>query len=147
MSYFKTSLINFRPSYCDMVALYPYAANEGTGPNDPSQYDWSMKYMLPAMLTDLANSGWNNSTEPLVALPQAFGYLTYVAPTGADLSTQMTAYCQAGAVALMVYSWDDGYPSANPASPSAEPANSADLRAGIAQGLTQCQSYWPKSHS
>lgn len=146
MSYFKIALTNFRPSYCDMVALYPYAVNEGTGPNDPSQYDWSMKYMLPAMFGDLEDRGWNSAAEPLVALPQAFGYLTFVAPTGADLSTQMAAYCKAGAVALLAYSWDDGFSSADPKSPSIEPVNSADMRAGLKQGLTQCQSYW-RSHN
>lgn len=143
MSYFETALTNFSPSYCDLVALYPYAIDDGAGPDDPSQFDWSMTYLLPAMFGDLENRGWNRSIQPLVGVPQAFGYGNYVAPTGADVTTQMTAYCKAGAVALLAYSWDDSYLAANPNSPSAEPVNSADLRAGLARGLTQCLSYWP----
>lgn len=145
MSYFNRAVTNFRPSYCDLVALYPYAANNGAGPNDPSQYDWSMTYLLPVMFEKLEDAGWDSSKEPLIGMPQTFGYLTYVAPTGVDIVTQMTAYCKAGAVALLVYSWDDGYPSAYPESPSTEPANSADMRAGLGQGLTQCRSFWPRA--
>jgi hypothetical protein len=142
MSYFAKSLINFSPSYCDMVALYPYAANSGTGTNDPSQFDWSMKYLLPEMFKELEDRGWDSSAEPLIGMPQAFGYDGYVAPTGADLANQMTAYCNSGAVALLAYSWNDGYPSEYPDRPSTEPVNSADMRSGLAQGLGQCQSYW-----
>ena len=122
MSYFAKSLINFSPSYCDMVALYPYAASSGTGTSDPSQFDWSMKYLLPEMFKELEDRGWDSSAEPLIGMPQAFGYDGYVAPTGADLVTQMGAYCNSGAVALLAYSWNDGYASANPNSPSTEPA-------------------------
>lgn len=147
LSYFRKSITNFRPSYCDMVALYPYAVNTGTAPNDPSHFDWSMTYLLPTMFRDLREHGWDVSAEPLVGFAQAFGYLQYVAPTGADLSAQMAAYCKAGAVALMVYSWDDGYPSVNPEKPSAEPSTSNDMRSGIAHGLTQCRRIWPSTRS
>lgn len=142
MSYFAKSLTNFSTSYCDMVAIYPYAANSGTGPNDPSQYDWSMKYLLPEMFKELQDRGWDSSAEPLIGMPQAFGYSSYVAPTEADLATQMTVYCNAGAVSLLVYSWNDGYPSAFPDKPSTEPVNSVEMRNGITQGLSQCQRYW-----
>jgi hypothetical protein len=147
MSDFETALTNFSPRYCDLVALYPYATNYGVGPNDPSQYDWSMTYMLPAMYEDLEKRGWNPSTEPLVGVPQAFGWGNYVAPTGADITTQMTAYCEAGAVALLAYSWEDSYALANPNGSFTEPVNSADMRAGLARGLTRCLSYWPKISS
>ena len=140
---FKKSLTNFSPGYCDMVALYPYAVNLGTGPNDPSQFDWSMTYLLPAMLQDLEDHGWEPSAQPLVGVPQTFGYDKAVAPTAADITTQMAAYCKAGAVALIAYSWDDGYSWAHPSIPVTEPFNSVDMRSGLAQGLAACQTYWP----
>jgi len=143
LSYFKKALTNFRPSYCDMVALYPYAVNSGTGPNDPSQYDWSMTRLLPAMFKDLEDLGWNSSKEPLVGIPQAFGCGQYVTPRESDIVTQMSAYCKAGAVALIAYSWDDGYHSKYPDRPYTEPVNSAAVRAGLASGFAQCQKYWP----
>jgi hypothetical protein len=143
---FKQALINFRPSYCDIVALYLYAGNMGYGyPKDPSQYDWSMTYLLPAILKDLEGAGWSSSTEPLVALPQAFGYDDWITPTGADLATQMTAYCKAGAVALFAYSWEDDYPVYNPNNPYLELFNSEDLRTGLQSGFTQCRTYWPQT--
>lgn len=142
---FKLDLINFRPSYCDMVALYLYAGNMGYGyPKDPSQYDWSMIYLLPAILKDLGSLGWNGATEPLVAIPQAFGYGYWVTPSGADLASQMTAYCKAGAVALFAYSWEDDYPVLNPNSPYTELFNNEDLRAGLENGLIKCRTYWPQ---
>lgn len=142
MSYFAKSLTNFSASYCDMVALYPYAANSGTGINDPSQFDWSMKYLLLEMFKELQDHGWDSAVEPLIGMPQAFGYSNFVAPTETDLVTQMTAYCNSGAVSLLVYSWDDGYPSAVPDGPSSEPVNTPYMRAGISQGLRECQRYW-----
>jgi hypothetical protein len=125
-----------------MIALYPYAANSGTGPNDPSQYDWSMKYLLPEMFNELQAHGWDSSAEPLIGMPQAFGYSSFVAPTRAELATQMTGYCNAGAVSLLLYSWNDGYPSTFPDASSTEPVNNSEMRAGIAEGLRQCQTYW-----
>lgn len=143
---FRQALVNFRPSYCDMIALYLYAGSMGYGyPTDPSQYDWSMTYLLPAIFKDLQGLGWNGSSEPLVAIPQAFGYGDWITPTGADLAAQMTAYCKAGAVALFAYSWEDGYPINNPNSPYLELFNSADLRTGLENGFTQCRTYWPQT--
>lgn len=142
MSYFAKSLTNFSTSYCDMVALYPYASNSGSSLSDPSRFDWSMKFLLPEMFKELQDRGWDSSTEPLIGMPQTFGYATYVGPTQAEIVTQMTSYCNAGAVALLIYSWDDGYPSAFPDSPSREPVNSPDMRAGIGQGVKQCQTDW-----
>jgi hypothetical protein len=143
---FQRALTNFRPGYCDIVSLYAYAYNITTGPNDPTLYDWSMAYVLPEAFKELAALGWNPSTEPFVALPQAFGYDGYVTPTEADIVTQMTAYCKAGAVALLPYSWHDGFGQKNPGVPFTEPTNSAYMRAGLAEGLKQCQSYWPKGY-
>lgn len=142
LSYFRSAIANFRPTYCDIVALYPYAVNTSSGPNDPSQYDWTMTQLLPAMFALLEEQGWNPSAEPLIGIAQAFGYDRYVAPSEADLVAEITAYCKAGAIAILAYSWNDGVPSLYPKS-SAEPVNSIPLRNGLSGGLKACQSYWP----
>lgn len=145
MTYFVRALTNFSPRYCDMIAVYPYAGNNTTRPNDPAQFDWSMKYLLPEMFKELEERGWDSSKEPLIGMPQTFGYSTYVSPTQTDIATQMASYCNAGAVALLIYSWNDGYASAFPDKYSSEPVNSSEMRAGIAQGLKQCQRLWTGS--
>lgn len=147
---FQTALVNFRPSYCDIIAIYSYAVNTATessaaiGSNS-ANYDWSMTYLLPEVFRELGARGWDPAEEPVVGIPMSFGgYSTYVAPTEAELVTQMTAFCKAGAVALLPYTWHNDYARDNPMASFVEPFNSAYMRAGLAEGMKQCQDYWPK---
>jgi len=46
------------------VALYPY----GRGAADT--YDWSMASLLPSMLSQLQQAGWDPSSQPLIGIPR-----------------------------------------------------------------------------
>jgi hypothetical protein len=137
-SYFQRSLINFDSNACDIVALYPY---EPASIPDANLVDWSMTNLLPQMLVALEDSGWRQDKEPLIGIPQTFGYqgiLGYVAPTGKDVSLQSAAYCKAGAIAVLAYAWDDSYQGSK-----VELFNSTDLVQGLQQGAHECQTlYW-----
>jgi len=139
--YFDISLVNFSPAACDMVALYPYGVNTI---NDPTTIDWSMTTVLPHFLSGLAGRGWNQLQQPLIGMPQTFGYAWqndgqahFVTPREQDISTQAASYCKAGAVALLPYAWDDSYTG-----PKSELYNSPFMVRGLQQGATDCGKYW-----
>ena len=138
-SYFDRAITNFSPNACDVVALYPYA-NEG---NDPRLVDWSMSSLLPLEFQLLEARGWNPQKEPLIGVPQTFSYerdgvVYHTLPTEADVAAQSAAYCKAGAIALVPYTWDDGWPW-----PKTELYNSPDLVRGLQEGTRECQrNYW-----
>ncbi len=140
---FQLAVQNFTPAGCDMVALYPYAVNQF---NDPTLVDWSMSALLPMELQALRDMGWDQSREPLIGMPHtfsfqklSFGHYYYVLPRAQDIKLQSEAYCKAGAVALLAYTWDDNYA----ATPRTELFNSPDMVQGLQQGMQVCQSqYW-----
>jgi hypothetical protein len=132
---FARGLTNFSSSACDAVSIYPY---DTPGAN-ASQVDWSMSQLLPSVLRQLSQRGWNPALEPLIGTPQAFGYPAggWNPPTGAELRAQTDAFCHAGARSIIAYAWDDDYTS-----PRVELFNSADLRDGLLQGVVDCKRAW-----
>jgi len=134
------SMINISPTACDAIGLYLY----GSAPiNDRSLIDWSMKNILPQVFAVLRSRGWDQSKQPLIALPHTFDMPVtpgwyYVMPTAADVAMQTEAYCKAGAIALLPYAWHTSISGSEHAL-----WNSPDLVSGFKQGVQACQNkYW-----
>ena len=130
---FDSALSNFTPTGCDAVALYPYAR---VG-DDGSTTDWSMHELLPYMLQALLDRGWDRSRQPLVGIPQTFRFGRASRPVAADVRTQTSAYCAAGASAIVFYAWND-----SASAPKAELFDAPDLRQGATDGLAACGALW-----
>jgi hypothetical protein len=130
-----TDVLNFSPSACDYVSLYPFSP---LGFQD-DQVDWSMTQLLPYMLSQLSARGWNPAGQPLIGTPQTFGYTNthWGPPTGAEVKTQTDAFCQTGARAIIAYAWND-----TATEPKLELFNDADMRSGFAQALSDCRRTW-----
>lgn len=133
--YFSMAITNFSPNACDIVALYPYASNRVNG---PAFIDWSMSRLLPEEFELLRARGWNPQKHALIGVPQAFGYSPSgggrrVLPRAVDVATQSAAYCRAGAIALLAYTWHDS--NTGPM----ELYNSPDLVNGLRQGVQTCR--------
>jgi hypothetical protein len=139
---FDRAVSNFDPRACDLVALYPYGVDEA---NDRSDVDWSLGAVLPYMLAKLRSRGWNPEKQPLIGMPQAFGYAYpgvpgrfYPTPTASDVTAQVISYCRAGATAIMPYAWDDNYPG-----PKHALYNTPALLDGLRHGIQICRKkYW-----
>jgi len=131
------SLKNFSPQACDMVAIYLYSRKPVAG----QAIDWSLSSRLSEMLAGLKARGWDQAREPLIGMPQAFGNYTgqnYALPTADELVEQATAYCKAGAVALLPYSWHDGF-----ALPGSQLYNTPTLVSALQKAIRICRSrYW-----
>jgi len=139
---FVRAVTNFDPASCDLVAVYPYATSDTS---DSSSADWQMTSLLPAMLDALRAQGWDPARQPMIGMPQTFGGarsespgLYYVVPRAGDVAAQAEAYCRAGAVALLAYTWHD-----NHGDELSELHNSPDLVSGLKQGAARCRdAYW-----
>ncbi len=129
---------NFTPEACDMVGIYLYAASTTT----KGSYDWSMRALLPAVLTSLRKRGWDIRNEPLIGIPQAFGGVlegrSWPIPSAADIVAQSQAYCERGATGVLYYAWADSGATAQ----SIFPWNSAEVTRGIRHGITACKQIW-----
>jgi len=131
--YMKTALTNISPSACDVVAPYPYGV---TSVDDPALIDWSMHDLIPSLLQELRARGFRSSPF-LLPVIDAFSYREkgsksfWVLPRPSDIEQQMKAYCDAGAVAMLFFTWrakqaDQAY------------ANTPSIRDGIKRGMADC---------
>ncbi len=130
--------VNFSPDACDAVALYPAPP---AGSRDDN-VDWSMARLLPARRALLSKLGWDPGREPLVGTPQTFSHPVdkhrpTPTPTDADVETSTTAFCRAGASAVIAFAWSDTY-----AGPKEVLENDPDMRAGLARGRRRCMAIW-----
>jgi len=141
---FPQGAINFDADACDMIGIYAY----GVGAVQNARLiDWSMKQLLPRMLTILRQHGWDPARSPLIGMPQTFAYTDpeyptpWVLPRSQDVTAQTWAYCRAGAVAILAYSWDDGFKGAK-----VELYNSKALQNGLNDGVTKCRALWRRNN-
>ena len=132
-AYIELSLQNVIPGACDVIAPYFYgAATE----NDPTWIDWKMTTLMPWFMQRLHDQGFRRPA--LLPLPQAFyagkrgGTTYYVQPRPEDIAAQAQTYCEAGAIALMFFTWQ-----ANDAEHSY--ANDPDIREGVRQAAAACR--------
>jgi hypothetical protein len=141
-TYFKWSLQNYAPNACDVVDLYPYGSSTW---NSSSAVDWSMSRVLPAWKQLLAAKGWT-SASPIIAAPQTFYYgwdptrttAQWVEPNASTIQTQTSAYCQAGAQAIIPYAWNDG----KGGTAAEELYNMPTWQTGLTNGLATCKTVW-----
>jgi hypothetical protein len=133
---FDAAVLNFTPTGCDAIALYPYAAVTAGGLSD-DRIDWSMTDLLQYMLARLQEQGWDPARQPLIGVPQTFRFGARAAPSASDVAVQTAAYCAAGASTIMLYAWNDGS-----GDDKSELFNSEHLRRGAQDGIAQCQALW-----
>lgn len=139
-AYYNGEFSNFSPSACDFVTLYPYASGYPDVSSD--RVDWAMSKLLPDMMQGLQNYGWDSSKQPLIGMPQSFSSpvtgngTMYYRPTAGQLATQVSSYCQAGAVDILTFIWRDDPDSFD------TPATDASLKQGLLQGLQSCRALW-----
>jgi hypothetical protein len=123
--------INVTPAACDYVA--PYFYGRRPQPN-PDLVDWSMRDVIPYALQVLRAKGFNTSGILIPILdafgscerPRPSGTSCYVTPRPMDILAQAKAWTEAGAVAMMFFTWqsqdsDENY------------LNSASIRDGVQQ--------------
>jgi hypothetical protein len=140
----KRALTNFSVSACDVVALYPYAV--GPRSTSPDEVDWSKRRLLPYIFKELKARGWNINKNPLIGMPQAFYYAPkprqtapHVAPRPSDIAQEFSSFCEAGASAIIFYSWHDSHGDWY------EGHNTPEVRKGLVEGLKRCRSIWARS--
>lgn len=147
---FRNKLVNYSPQWCNAVSIYSYSRSYSYPLRSSS--DWSMSSTLELALHDLRNRGWRPTNGLLVGTPQAFNFnprinrstnareLEYRAVTTQQtLRTQVTAFCRAGAQAIIAYTWENGSPGR-----VAVLSNDPGLRKGLRQGMRNCQAIWLK---
>lgn len=133
--YFDRAVANISPDACDIVAPYFYGT---AASNDPDLIDWSMRDLLPYFRRKLESRGFDPSAAIILPVVHAFSFKSdmsptfYVMPRPDDVAAQMKAYCEAGALGTLFFTWasrdaDQSY-SNNPA-----------IRAGVEQGRRQCE--------
>jgi hypothetical protein len=135
------ALTNYSPAACDIVALYPYSsARIGTSPD---AVDWSLRRLLPYFFEELRRRGWSAEAQPFIGMPQAFYYdpkpplrVATVPVRSQDIATQMRAYCEAGAISILFYTWHDSNEAWH------EGHNTPLIRDGLRDGLRDCRAIW-----
>lgn len=138
---------NFTPTGCDIVAPYSYAVPPSGAPN--AVPDWTMtgyNNLLGRIKTKLTSMGWNSATQPLIGVPQAFGRPAggYQTPTASEVTTQISSYCDNGAIAIIPFIWRNDGGDAEDGRAYYAPANNTDLKTGMLNGLKYCRSIWEK---
>jgi len=134
--------LNYSNSGCDMVGIYSYISSYSTY-MDGSQFDFTLKAGLSAVFASLQQQGWNVHNTPLLGIGQAFAgtyAITNYEPgiTVAQMQTEATAFCQAGANSIGWYGWSDsGF-----GSQTLTPMTSTVIQSGIKAGIAACQSRW-----
>lgn len=143
---FRDELRNYSPSWCDDVGIYSYLPK---GTPSANVGDWSMQTTLSQALELLRSRGWHASSSVLVGMPQTFGISHesqstddtlvpgWPTPSERQLATQISAFCAAGARAIVAYTWR--LPG-NPRVPTL--ANTPALRRGLLSGASRCVSEW-----
>ena len=135
---------NYSNAGCDMVGIYSYVSTYPT-PSDGSQFDFTMQTMLAAAFKSLRQFGWDRSKRSLLGIGQAFAgpYETGYKPgiSVVQMKAQAKAFCNAGAVSIGWYGWDDpGF-----GSQALLPMTSTIVQQGIISSITACQSVWSRS--
>ena len=134
--------LNYSNSGCDRVGIYSYISSYATY-MDGSQFDFTLKAGLSAVLASLLQQGWNSQNTPLLGIGQAFAgtYATTSYEPGitvAQMQTEATAFCQAGANAIGWYGWSDsGF-----GNQTLTPMTSTIIQSGIKAGIGTCQGIW-----
>lgn len=150
VSVVRRNLQNYSPKWCDAVMLFSYAP-PNTTPQRRGPYDWRMRKTLPAALRILRSKGWQQSSSALIGVPQAFEFwprlpghgtskpLQYrEGPNATELTTQVAAFCRAGATAIVAYTWRAAIQSTVFAL-----YNRSAFRLGLLAGAQQChRDYW-----
>lgn len=148
MAEFRTKLVNYSPNWCNAIMMYSYA------PAFPNPFkghvDWNMSSTLDTAIHELRDRGWSPTNGLLVGVPQAFNFnpritrshgstkYAYRAVTNQQsLRSQVTAFCRAGASAIIAYTWDNlGEGRVQTLS------NNVELRKGLREGMSNCQDIW-----
>jgi hypothetical protein len=131
---------NYSNGGCDMVGWYNYAPIAVyTHPNNGSEFDWTMKGLLPAMQRSLAQFGWRIARTPLMGIGQGWSgpYDKHYYQPGLsreEMLEQASAFCAFGATSIAWYSWDDSgfMPTTH------TPNNSSAIASGIKAGIKAC---------
>jgi len=123
--------INVTPAACDYVAPYFYGSRPQV---NADLVDWSMQDVIPYALQVLRAKGFNTSGVFIPVLdafgscerPRPSGASCYVTPSPQDILAQAKAWTDAGAVAMMFFTWqsqdsDEHY------------INNASIREGVQQ--------------
>jgi len=137
-NYMDQALRNVFPAACDIVSPYFYA---GAFADDPRLVDWSMHDLLPYFEQALSARGYDMSSRILLPIAHAFAFHAaggasyFVTPRPQDIATQMTAYCDSGAISMLFFTWRS-------ADADRSYANDANLREGVQQGLAACRRGW-----
>lgn len=106
----ERGMINVSPSSCDYVAPYPYGASAQA---NPELVDWSLRNVVPYTLHLLRAKGFRTS-RVLIPIIHAFGNCNRprvpgtncdVSPRPRDILAQAKAWTDAGAVAMMFFTW------------------------------------------
>lgn len=128
------STVNFDGEACDIVAVYLYAG-VGASPSG------ALRQNLPPLLEALRNHGWNQKQTPLIGIVQTFGDYegqSYALPSTDDVREEAVTYCAAGAIALLAYTWHDGFNGR-----ATQLRNSPTMVSGLQQGANICRrKYW-----
>jgi hypothetical protein len=134
-AYLDRALANISPDACDIVAPYFY----GTTPvaNNPALIDWSMRDLLPYFRRKLEARGFGSPSAVMLPVIHAFSFKSdsnptyYVMPRPDDIAAQMSAYCSAGSLATLFFTWSSRDSDQNY-------SNNAAIRAGVEQGRRAC---------
>lgn len=124
-------MANISPAACDFVAPYAYGA---TPQASPEYIDWSLRDVIPYTIGLLQQKGFRTSSV-VIPIIQAFGSCErrrsprdscFPAPRPADILVEAKAWTDAGAVAMMFFTWgsldaDEKY------------ANSPEIKDGVQQ--------------
>jgi hypothetical protein len=126
--YVDRAITNVSPDACDYVSPYPYGYSLNS---DPALVDWSLHDVIPYTIQLLRAKGFNTSGL-LIPLLHAFGNnpppgsYRNVTPRPQDILAQAKAWTDAGAVALMFFTWQS-------ADADVSYANSPSIRDGVQQ--------------
>ncbi len=132
---------NYSNEGCDMVGFYTYADPQRV-PSNGANLDWSMRSLLPAMESSLAGLGWNSVSTPLLGIGQAWSgrFARAYEPglSSAQVLSEASAFCHAGATSVGWYGWSDsGFRRA-----TLTPTKSPAIATGIQEGIAACRSDW-----
>src|SRR5581483_5319265 len=102
--------------------------------------EWSMGDLLPYFRSRLRSSGFASAS--LMPIVHAFEYAKpngnyYVRPRAADLAAQISAYCDAGAISVLFFTWGNMKDAADRSY-----VDDPQIKAGVQKGMAYCRSRW-----
>ncbi len=134
---FDRKLVNYSPQMCGLIAFYAYGHKSNNLASVAAE-DWSMSTMLPTLKAKFKKAGWDGKY--FIGMPQAFFDPTladnYSWLNGAQLATQIEAFCKNGATTMFPFAWSKHSATFTTLS------QSADLRLGYLNGIAGCEKYW-----